>query len=135
MNRFCIILILLLYVGSLFPRDFFTRGRVIDIPSFVINVLSFVPNDTSPPLSNTVGATLAVARKGEATKNISNDITIYNIRGQLIKRSNDFQTIDGENVFVWNRRDNNNQEVASGVYFFRVKSNEQIHTGKLLILK
>ena len=63
------------------------------------------------------------------------EISIYNIRGQLIKKSNDFQTRDGENIFVWNRTDNNNQEVASGVYFYRVKSNEQIHSGKLLILK
>ena len=87
MKKFFIILVLLLYAGSLFPCDFFTRGKAINVPSFV-------PNDTSQPLSNheppktyltfpldmspnIVGATLAVARKGEATKNISNNITIF----------------------------------------------------------
>ena len=77
MNRFFMTLILILHVGSLFPCDFFTRDRDVDICSD--DVPSFVPNDTTPPLSNhelpktyltfpldmsqyIVGATLAVAR-------------------------------------------------------------------------
>ena len=48
------------------------------------------------------------------------ELVIYNVRGQLVKRSSDFETRDGENVFVWDRRNEMGQEVASGVYFYRI---------------
>ena len=48
-------------------------------------------------------------------------VTIYNIKGQLIKkiRSDD---IGYSHIFTWDGRDSNNKEVASGVYLMKIES-------------
>jgi hypothetical protein len=48
-------------------------------------------------------------------------VAIYNIKGQLIKkiRSND---IGYSHTLIWDGRDNNNKEVANGVYLMKVES-------------
>jgi hypothetical protein len=57
-------------------------------------------------------------------------ISIYNVKGQLVK-----EKLIEESTFVWNKKDNNNQDVAQGVYFYQVKSDKDTFTGKILILK
>ena len=72
------------------------------------------------------------------SRNNSLEVTIYNIRGQLINRSNEFFTKDGESVFVWNKRDLTNNEVTSGVYFYKIvdpNDKNSVHHGRFLILK
>ena len=72
------------------------------------------------------------------SRNNSLEVTIYNIRGQLINRSNEFFTKDGESVFTWNKRDMNNNEVTSGVYFYKIvdpNDKNSVHHGRFLILK
>ena len=73
------------------------------------------------------------------------ELIIYNIRGQLVKRSSDFETRDGENVFVWDRRNEMGQEVASGVYFYQINTipekektssrNLGFRTGRFVLIK
>ena len=62
-------------------------------------------------------------------------IDIYNIRGQLVKTSTDFQLINQENLFVWDKKDKNNTDVPSGVYFYRVQLRNDVATGKITIIK
>ena len=72
------------------------------------------------------------------SRNNSLEVTIYNIRGQLVNRSNEFFTKDGESVFTWNKRDMNNNEVTSGVYFYKIvdpNDKNSVHHGRFLILK
>ena len=66
---------------------------------------------------------------------MSDIIIIYNIRGQLVKRSREFETRDGENVFVWDRKNEMGHEVASGVYFYQVKVYNETYTGRMVLLK
>ncbi|MCL2063970.1 MAG: T9SS type A sorting domain-containing protein [Candidatus Cloacimonetes bacterium] len=63
------------------------------------------------------------------------EIRIYNLRGQLVKRSNDFQTKNIHKEFVWDRKDENNRFVPSGVYFFQIKNDLETQTGRFVILK
>jgi hypothetical protein len=63
------------------------------------------------------------------------EISIYNIKGQLVKTSKAFQTKDNENVFTWDKRNNQNQSVSSGVYFYKIKTDDKVKTGKFLIMK
>ena len=58
------------------------------------------------------------------------NISIFNLKGQLIKNAS-----INEDTYVWDRRDNNNREVPSGVYFFRINSEEVSQTGRVLIIK
>ena len=63
------------------------------------------------------------------------EVSIYNVRGQLVQKSSDFQTKNGESVFVWDRKDNRGNEVATGIYFYRIQTNNGMYTGKQLLLK
>ena len=66
---------------------------------------------------------------------IGSEIRIYNIKGQLINKSRDFQTINGIPHFIWDKKDMNNQDVASGVYFYRIQMNNEGTSGRFLIIK
>lgn len=63
------------------------------------------------------------------------NLEIYNIRGQLVTSLADQDYDSGLHHVIWNGKDLNNNEVASGVYFSRFKSSDTKETGKLLLLK
>ena len=63
------------------------------------------------------------------------EISIYNIKGQLVKTSKAFQKKDNKSIFTWDKRNNQNQSVASGVYFYKIKTDDKVKTGKFLIMK
>jgi hypothetical protein len=66
------------------------------------------------------------------------ELRIYNVKGQLIKKI--IQSPSTTNYsFVWNGRDQNNKEVSSGIYLFKLSAqsgNDKIvKHGKCLLLK
>ena len=63
------------------------------------------------------------------------EISIYNVKGQLVKSSTNFFKSNTDRVFVWDRKDNKNKYVASGVYTYKIKSSDNVYTGKVLIVK
>ena len=62
-------------------------------------------------------------------------MTIYNLKGQLIKRLVDKELTSGMHKVLWNGKDENERNVASGVYFYRLQSKNYQATGKMLLLK
>ncbi len=62
-------------------------------------------------------------------------ISIYNIRGQLVKTLVDGQFERGVHEIVWNGKDNFNRQTASGVYFMRMDSGSHKFTRKIVQLK
>jgi len=62
-------------------------------------------------------------------------LEIYNSRGQMIRSLvNEFKQA-GEHQVFWNGRDEQNRNVASGVYFYRMKSGRYTSTKKMLMMK
>ena len=71
----------------------------------------------------------------DITTDANVSINIYNIRGQLVKSVfNDF-VLRGTHHFKWNGIDNNNLDVASGVYFYQAIVNNQTKFGKMVLMK
>lgn len=65
------------------------------------------------------------------------DVTliIYDITGKII-RSVQFDRLNsGVHSYAWNSRDNNGNEIASGIYFYRLITNEYSITKKLLLIQ
>lgn len=62
-------------------------------------------------------------------------ISIYNIKGQLVKTLVDRPMNAGRHQLVWNGKDHNQQRVSSGVYFFRMDSKNYHSTKKMLLMK
>jgi|GEM_PF-1286643 len=68
------------------------------------------------------------------------EILIYNIKGQKIITLNchpEFVEGRGGKLYsaVWNGKDENNQPVSSGIYFYKMKSGKFTSTKKMILLK
>ena len=62
-------------------------------------------------------------------------IEIFNIRGQRVRRLLDAYHEIGEHSVVWNGKDDNGQQVSSGVYFYKMVAGDVVDTKRMVLLK
>ncbi len=62
-------------------------------------------------------------------------IEVYNIKGQKVKQLVNEHKESGHHTIKWNGTDENNKYVASGVYFYKVKTEKSSLTNKMIMLK
>ena len=60
---------------------------------------------------------------------------MYNVSGQLVKTLEDRILTPREYRMDWNGTDNNGQQVASGVYFYKLVTENFSKTRKMVLLK
>jgi len=101
--------------------------RVVELPSMDVRVF---PN---PVRDGDVSFKIQVS--GIRYQVSDFEISIYNIRGQLVRKVSDFALKSGEGTFVWDRRNDRGIEIASGVYFYRVSSGGYQMTGRFLVIR
>ncbi|MBC8384089.1 MAG: T9SS type A sorting domain-containing protein, partial [Candidatus Cloacimonetes bacterium] len=63
------------------------------------------------------------------------ELTIYNIRGQKVKTLYSGTADKGDHSMIWEGKNANNKSVSSGIYFYKLKTNENILTRKMIMLK
>jgi len=68
-----------------------------------------------------------------STQHVS--IKVYNIMGQLVRTLLDEEKLPGNYQLVWDGKDQSGEEVASGIYFYRLKSDEYVKTKKMILLR
>ncbi len=83
------------------------------------------PNPFNP--ETTIGFSLAKDTKVE--------LTIYNIKGQLVKSLVNNYLTKGTHRVVWNGKDQQGKSVSSGVYFYKIKTREFNSVRKALLIK
>ncbi|MDA3813104.1 MAG: T9SS type A sorting domain-containing protein [Candidatus Cloacimonetes bacterium] len=92
---------------------------------FELTLLGNYPNPFNP--STTISFSLP--------QNTNTSISIFNLKGQFVKElSNDFLTA-GTHQFTWNGKDEKGKKATSGLYFYEIKTDSEIKTGKMLMLK
>jgi len=62
-------------------------------------------------------------------------LIIYNVAGQKVRTLVAEHQVAGDKTAYWNGRDDNGNEVTSGIYFYRIKAGEFTQTKKMVILK
>ncbi|MCF7857966.1 MAG: T9SS type A sorting domain-containing protein [Candidatus Cloacimonetes bacterium] len=62
-------------------------------------------------------------------------LEIYNVKGQKVKTLLDCYMSPGRSEMIWNSRDDKGRKVSSGVYFYKLETNERVLTKKMLLLK
>jgi hypothetical protein len=62
-------------------------------------------------------------------------LKIYNITGQLVKTLVDEEKTPGTYKVNWDGKNNSNEEVASGVYFYELKSNNLKESKRMVLIK
>ncbi|HSW54761.1 MAG TPA: glucoamylase family protein [Ignavibacteriaceae bacterium] len=88
-------------------------------------IIGNYPNPFNP--STTIIFTLPKAEKVV--------INIYNILGEEIIKLADREFISGKNEVTWNGIDQNGSVAESGIYFYTIKYQDRIQTGKMVLTK
>ena len=63
------------------------------------------------------------------------EISVFNIKGQKVKTMMNDVLPAGNHSVVWNGKNNNNESVSSGIYFYRITAGDFTDTKKCIILK
>jgi len=63
------------------------------------------------------------------------NLSIYNVKGQLINTLVNNDLASGSHSIVWNGKDANGNDVASGMYFYRLTANGKTESRKMLLMK
>jgi flagellar hook assembly protein FlgD len=82
---------------------------------------------------NPFNPTTTIALDIDKKQNV--ELTIFNLLGQEVKTLFAGELPAGTHIFEWNAADDNGDRVASGVYFYRVVTDELYATRKMLLLK
>jgi hypothetical protein len=109
--------------------DFTDSGPVsegyITVPMGVFALQQNFPNPFNPQTT----IRFEVAKEGLVT------IDIFNIRGQRVKRLVNDNLSAGNHQVVWTGHDENGNSMSSGLYFYRVRTEDSSVTKKMMLLK
>jgi len=113
--------------GSIFKYDA-TTGIGNDSPNGKLESFSLYSNYPNPfnPVTNI-----------KYYLNISGDaeLSIYNVQGQKIRTLiKEFQTPGAYN-FTWDAKNENGSRVSSGMYFYQIKLDNEVHAKRMILLK
>ena len=70
-----------------------------------------------------------------ANNNVKTELTIYNQKGQKIKTFVNERLNIGKHNISWDGKDNNGNEVTSGIYFYQLKNGNYSSMKKMAIVK
>lgn len=62
-------------------------------------------------------------------------LTIYNVLGQKVRSLLNSSLEAGQHNVNWDSRDDNNQPVGSGIYFYRITADEYIKSRKMVLIR
>jgi hypothetical protein len=96
-----------------------------EIPTPLVQSLSNYPNPFNPETK--ISFSLSQASQV--------GITIFNTKGQKIKQLYSGNLASGAHNLIWNGTDNIGNAVASGVYFYRLRTKQGTVSRKMLLVK
>lgn len=71
----------------------------------------------------------------EIAENGKTEVEIFNVKGQKVKTLIKEQLEAGNHSIVWNGKNDSNNQVASGMYFYKVSVNNSQKISKMIMLK
>lgn len=85
--------------------------------------------DNPNPFNPSTSISFVLSKEAEAT------VQIYNIKGQKVFDFGAKHYPAGKTTLDWNGRDKSNGPVSSGIYFVRIKTNDDSHIHKMIMMK
>jgi len=62
-------------------------------------------------------------------------ITVYNLKGQKVRTLVNEVKTAGNHTVVWNGMDQNGKSVASGIYYYKLSTNNHTEVRKAILMK
>jgi len=63
------------------------------------------------------------------------EITIYNVRGQLVETIMAHNLSAGDHQIKWQGTDFSGRQVSSGIYFYKFRNGDYTTTKKMILMK
>jgi hypothetical protein len=105
--------------------DTSVAGLDYDSTKSLATKVASVPN----PFENSTQIVFELARPSEVS------IAIYDTRGRMIARVFDGTLPQGENIVTWDGRDEQDEVVSPGIYFYRLKTGDFVVTRKTILVR
>ena len=102
-----------------------TSNPTEEITEIPVKLLGNYPNPFNP--------TTRISFALQQDSNVK--VNIYNAKGQKIKTLVNKQMQAGNHLVEWNGVDDNNKQVSSGIYFYRMEAGKYNHAKKMMLLK
>ena len=118
------------YPAKFWQSELFSIISPQDAEEIIILRNELFQNIPNPFNSET---TISFTLTTEITENT--EIVIYNVKGQKVKTLINEKLPAGEHSVVWDGRDDNNKFISSSIYFYQLKTGQQVATRKMLLLK
>ena len=96
-----------------------------ELAPITISSLRNYPNPFNP--------STVIAFNSAAASNAS--LSIYNMKGQLVRNLHQGKISAGNNSFLWDGNDNNGRAAATGIYLYRLELDGQSYARKMLMMK
>ena len=101
-----------------------------EAPEYEETYLANYPNPFNPE------TTIEFSIKGKNNKIVDTKLSIYNIKGQkVIALINDKLNTGETYSVVWDGKDKTGSRVSSGVYFYKLETNDFVKTKKMILMK
>ncbi|MCF7794406.1 MAG: T9SS type A sorting domain-containing protein [Candidatus Cloacimonetes bacterium] len=106
------------------------NGPLVASPENIVAVINTELSGNYPnPFNPDTNIAFSLKEAGHVT------LEVYNIRGQLVKTLVNEVRETGFYLENWKGRDDSNKSVASGVYFYKMKSGDYHKSKKMLLIK
>ena len=93
------------------------------------NNKSFIEGNYPNPFNPTTTISYNIGQTGNVK------LQVFNIRGQVVRTLvNEVQNA-GRHSIVWNGDDSNSNNVASGIYFYRLETSAGVEVHRMLLMK
>jgi hypothetical protein len=66
---------------------------------------------------------------------VHTNLRVYNLRGQLVRTLLDEEKQPGAHVVTWDGKDQQGEQVSSGIYFYRLQAGDESEVKKMVLLK
>ncbi len=106
--------------------EFIAVGSDDNLPVLQTKLHGNYPNPFNP-------TTTISFSTNETTENT--EVTIYNIKGQKVKQLVNQKLESGLHTVIWDGKDDNGKQVASGIFFYKMKSGDYQQSRKMLLIK
>jgi hypothetical protein len=125
------------YITSLYANGESTESNIIgfsypntsNLDPNQIPLITKLYNNYPNPFNPTTNIAFSIKTQGNVK------LSVYNLKGQLVKTLANTSMAAGQHSVVWNGTDNNNRSVGSGIYLYRLETKDYTQTRKAMLMK
>jgi len=115
-------------------------GTIVDIGRFyfeqvgtedntVVQTTDYLQQNYPNPFNPETTISYQLPKNGEV------ELVVYNLKGQKVKQLISDQLSAGQHSAIWNGRDNNGKSVSSGIYFYKLNTENYEKTKRMVLMK